>query len=277
LNVSSAGNTVTNNDIIRYRNSKNLSYRVSNALSPCRKANHIEKNRKNLCDYQKDKRSPPSNSNVVIVMNSKQGKHVNLLSKYLKYDQAAQGAQSSRVSKGPKSSPSRPKVSKLQSPDGKEVGGKKNVKITSKKNSSEPQDWSITGKEEKLNALQNIPVKKFILDDHDVPSCRHKYYEEEKKLPLSDEKLPNKTNMHIEENPEKKLISTTDVITQHYRVGKVLGKGAFGKVNLAIDRLNGELVAIKSLNKHYLSDSSSKTKVMQEVSILQKINNQNIV
>jgi hypothetical protein len=261
----------------RYRNSKNLSHRVSNALSPSRKANHIEKNRKNLCDYQKDKRSPPSNSNVVIVMNSKQGKHVNLLSKYLKYDQAAQGAQSSRVSKGLKSSPSRPKVSKLPSPDAKEVGGKKKVKITSKKNSSEPQDWSITGKEEKLNALQNIPVKKFILDNHDVPSYRHTYYEEEKKLPLSDEKLPNKANMHIEENPEKELKSTTDVITKHYRVGKVLGKGAFGKVNLAIDRLNGELVAIKSLNKHYLSDSSSKTKVMQEVSILQKINNQNIV
>jgi hypothetical protein len=33
--------------------------------------------------------------------------------------------------------------------------------------------------------------------------------------------------------------------TQFYRVGRVLGKGAFGKVNLAINRLTNKFVALK--------------------------------
>ena len=46
LNTSSASHTITTNDLIKYKHSKNLSYRVSNAMSPARKVNNIEKNRK---------------------------------------------------------------------------------------------------------------------------------------------------------------------------------------------------------------------------------------
>ena len=38
-------------------------------------------------------------------------------------------------------------------------------------------------------------------------------------------------------------------ILECYRVGKVLGKGAFGKVNLALHKLTKKFVAIKSINK----------------------------
>jgi 5'-AMP-activated protein kinase catalytic alpha subunit len=41
-----------------------------------------------------------------------------------------------------------------------------------------------------------------------------------------------------------------------YRVGKVLGKGAFGKVNLAKHKLARKLVAIKSMNKAFFKDDS---------------------
>ena len=34
-----------------------------------------------------------------------------------------------------------------------------------------------------------------------------------------------------------------------YRIGKILGKGAFGKVNLAVHYLTSQVVAIKSINK----------------------------
>lgn len=34
-----------------------------------------------------------------------------------------------------------------------------------------------------------------------------------------------------------------------YRIGKILGKGAFGKVNLALNNLVRKMVAIKSINK----------------------------
>ena len=38
-----------------------------------------------------------------------------------------------------------------------------------------------------------------------------------------------------------------------YLVSKIIGKGAFGKVNLAKHRLSGQYVALKSLKKESLS------------------------
>jgi 5'-AMP-activated protein kinase catalytic alpha subunit len=65
--------------------------------------------------------------------------------------------------------------------------------------------------------------------------------------------------------------------TEFYRIGKILGKGAFGKVNLAMHRLTEKLVAIKSINKHFLSDESSKRKVMQETYILKKLKHNSVI
>ena len=39
-----------------------------------------------------------------------------------------------------------------------------------------------------------------------------------------------------------------------YRAGKMLGRGAFGKVNLGMHKLTRKLIAIKSINKEYLSE-----------------------
>jgi len=36
---------------------------------------------------------------------------------------------------------------------------------------------------------------------------------------------------------------------EFYLIGKLLGKGAFGKVNLCVHILSGKLVAIKSIKK----------------------------
>ena len=63
----------------------------------------------------------------------------------------------------------------------------------------------------------------------------------------------------------------------YYKIGKVIGKGAFGKVNLAINRLTGKFVALKSINKTYMTDESSLKKIMQEYNILKRARHQNIV
>lgn len=56
-----------------------------------------------------------------------------------------------------------------------------------------------------------------------------------------------------------------------------MGKGAFGKVNLAIHRLSGKFVALKSINKQFLNQEQSKRKVMQEFNILRHTRDHNIV
>lgn len=67
-------------------------------------------------------------------------------------------------------------------------------------------------------------------------------------------------------NKLKEPLKTT---AEFYRIGKMLGKGAFGRVNLAMHKLCEQLVAVKSINKQFLSeDENSKKKVMQEVLIL---------
>ena len=42
--------------------------------------------------------------------------------------------------------------------------------------------------------------------------------------------------------------------TEFYRAGKMLGRGAFGKVNLGMHKLTRKLIAIKSINQEYLTD-----------------------
>ena len=58
-----------------------------------------------------------------------------------------------------------------------------------------------------------------------------------------------------------------------YKYGRILGKGAFGKVNLALHIASGKLVAIKSFDKKKLSKENSIKKIMNEIEVLKKLRN----
>ena len=60
-----------------------------------------------------------------------------------------------------------------------------------------------------------------------------------------------------------------------YKYGRLLGKGAFGKVNLSLHVLTGRLVAIKSINKSKLKDEKRKEKIKMETSIMKTLSNSN--
>ena len=62
-----------------------------------------------------------------------------------------------------------------------------------------------------------------------------------------------------------------------YRVGKVLGRGAFGKVNLGMHKLVRKLVALKFLDKKDLKDGETKNKLLREVNFLLKLRHDNVV
>lgn len=56
----------------------------------------------------------------------------------------------------------------------------------------------------------------------------------------------------------------------------MIGKGAFGKVNLALHICSGKLVAIKSFNKKNLKKEKDKMKIQQEIEIFKKLRHPNI-
>ena len=56
----------------------------------------------------------------------------------------------------------------------------------------------------------------------------------------------------------------------------MIGKGAFGKVNVALHILSGKLVAIKSFNKKNLTKDKQLNKITQEIEILKMLHHPNI-
>ena len=56
----------------------------------------------------------------------------------------------------------------------------------------------------------------------------------------------------------------------------MIGKGAFGTVNLALHILSGKLVAIKSFNKKNITKDKQLNKITQEIEILKMLHHPNI-
>ena len=62
-----------------------------------------------------------------------------------------------------------------------------------------------------------------------------------------------------------------------YKYGRLIGQGAFGKVNLGLNVLTGRVVAIKSFNKSNLnSNSENMKKIVYETNLMKKLNHPNI-
>jgi serine/threonine protein kinase len=62
-----------------------------------------------------------------------------------------------------------------------------------------------------------------------------------------------------------------------YKVGRQIGNGAFGKVNLAVHRLTGIQVAIKTIERNFIRDEKTRRKIFQEVFIMKKIRHRNVI
>ena len=63
-----------------------------------------------------------------------------------------------------------------------------------------------------------------------------------------------------------------------YKYGRLIGQGAFGKVNLGLNVLTGRVVAIKSFNKKNLNSPNNENmkKIIYETNLMRRLNHPNI-
>jgi serine/threonine protein kinase len=47
----------------------------------------------------------------------------------------------------------------------------------------------------------------------------------------------------------KRDVKAPDTLMKYYKIGRKIGRGSFGKVNLALHKLTRKVVAVKSINK----------------------------
>ena len=61
-----------------------------------------------------------------------------------------------------------------------------------------------------------------------------------------------------------------------YKYGRLIGQGAFGKVNIGLNVLSGRIVAVKSFIKDELKNSQNMSKILYETNLMRKLNHPNI-
>ena len=62
-----------------------------------------------------------------------------------------------------------------------------------------------------------------------------------------------------------------------YKYGRLIGKGAFGKVNLGLHILTGRIVAIKSFNLKKLKNERAKAKIYHEINLIKSLRHSSVV
>ena len=62
-----------------------------------------------------------------------------------------------------------------------------------------------------------------------------------------------------------------------YKYGRLIGKGAFGKVNLGLHVLTGRIVAIKSFNKKNFKNERAKAKINHEINLMKNLRHSSVV
>jgi len=74
----------------------------------------------------------------------------------------------------------------------------------------------------------------------------------------------------------KRDLAPPITVIDFYKVGRVLGKGAYGKVNLGMHRLSRRLCAVKSIHKAIISDKTNFLKLHNEIFIHKLMRHPNI-
>ena len=155
----------------------------------------------------------------------------------------------------------------------KEESENKNKKINFKKEIKEQKKEKEDNNNNNSNIINNrnnndasLSIYNPTLSSHSSISYDANYYMKESL------KLANYISKYYDQN--KKYPNTS---LQFYKYGRLIGQGAFGKVNLGLNILTGRIVAVKSFDKNNseLTGDNMK-KILYETDLMKKLNHPNI-
>ena len=126
------------------------------------------------------------------------------------------------------------------------------IKVNNKLNSSDLLNQRKSKSSQKdFNNKDNITKNIYMESSLELTNYILKYYKKNKKYP--------NTNLSF------------------YKYGRLIGQGAFGKVNLGLNVLTGRVVAIKSFNKkNFDMNSDFIKKIIYETNLMKKLNHKNV-
>jgi serine/threonine protein kinase len=68
----------------------------------------------------------------------------------------------------------------------------------------------------------------------------------------------------------KRNLCAPKTTTDFYRIGRILGKGGYGKVNLAVHKLAKKICAVKSINKVFVTSENDYLRIVNERFMVQE-------
>lgn len=76
----------------------------------------------------------------------------------------------------------------------------------------------------------------------------------------------------------KTSVSKSDkFVIGNYRLEHTIGTGTFGKVKLGVNKITGEKVAVKLLERERISDKEEQERILREMKYLKSLNHPNII
>ena len=147
-------------------------------------------------------------------------------------------------------------------------------KIIVKNNIKEYKKPKFSNSQENINEKyikklkENLEAKQFNPSTSTLTTSNHdcNYYQ----------KISKNLSLYIT-SYKKKYNEYPETSLSFYKYGRLIGQGAFGKVNLGLNVLTGRVVAVKSFNKQKLNNQTeNKNKIFYETDLMKYLNHPNI-
>ena len=138
--------------------------------------------------------------------------------------------------------------------------------------SSRPLDKKIKSinRNEKRNKLKQILILRNTISRYKLYSKNLLFDDKPKKEGIKSPKLTKNSPLY---NSAKNCLNKIN----NYKMIKLLGKGSYGEVKLAIDKITLKKYAIKIYPKKALEDPKKKSNIENEIAILKQLDNINIM